>query len=112
MLAIALGILLISHLVYLLLGIKFFEQPPQEALQSSAGRFYIWGVNFYLSMASQLLPFVIGWFLYRFVVQSHEQALPLGPERRVGGIEEAKAQIKGARGAQGKERRRTDKGKQ
>ncbi|WP_337287512.1 hypothetical protein [Candidatus Methylomirabilis sp.] len=112
MLAIALGILLIAHLAYLLIGVKFFEQPDLEAFQGSSGRLYVWGINFYLSMASQLLPFVIGLLLYRFVVQSHDrQGLPLGPEMRVGGEEEAEARIKGTRGAQGKERRRADKGK-
>jgi len=97
LLAIALGILLAVHLVYLLIGVKFFEQPAQGDPQSSAGRFYVWGVNFYLSIASQLLPFVIGWFLYRFLVPSHEAGLPFGLESRVGGTEETAVRTKGAR---------------
>jgi hypothetical protein len=108
LLAMALGILLVAHLVYLLLGIKFFEQPAQEALQSSAGRFYVWGVNFYLSMASQLLPFVIGWFLYRFLVRSHEEGLPFGPERHVNRAEKADARIKSARRAKRKRGAKSD----
>lgn len=111
LLAIALGILLVTHLVYLLLGVKFFEQPVQGTPQSSVGQFYVWGVNFYLSVASQLLPFVIGLFLYRFLVQSHEEGLPVGPERRVDRAEDAEAQITGRRGAKGKERRRRDRAK-
>lgn len=65
MLAIALGILLMTHILYLVIGVKFFEQPELEAFQGAAGRFYVWGANFYLSMASQLLPVLIWMVLYR-----------------------------------------------
>ena len=64
-LAIALGILFLIHVLYLLIGVKFFQQPELEAFQSSAGRFYVWGVNFYLSIASQLLPVLLWMALYR-----------------------------------------------
>lgn len=111
MLAIALGMLLVAHLVYLVIGVKFFEQPELEAFQSSSGRLYVWGVNFYLSVASQVLPFAIGWPLYRYFIRSHDQGLPLGLERHVGGTEDAEARIQGASPAQGKARRRADKGK-
>ena len=66
-LAIALGILSLIHLLYLLIGVKFFQQPELEAFQSSAGRFYVWGTNFYLSVASQLLPVLIWMVLYRTI---------------------------------------------
>lgn len=65
MLTIALAILFLIHVLYLVIGVKFFQQPELEALQSYADRFYVWGVNFYLSMASQLLPVVIWMTLYR-----------------------------------------------
>jgi len=55
-LAIALGTLFLIHVLYLLMGVKFFQQPELEAFQSSTGRLYVWGTNFYLSIASQLLP--------------------------------------------------------
>ncbi|HLC20962.1 MAG TPA: hypothetical protein VJM10_02485 [Candidatus Methylomirabilis sp.] len=66
-LAIALGTLSLIHLLYLLIGVKFFQQPELEAFQSSAGRFYVWGTNFYLSVASQLLPVLIWMVLYRAI---------------------------------------------
>ena len=66
-LAIALGTLSLIHLLYLLIGVKFFQQPELEAFQSSAGRFYVWGTNFYLSVASQLLPVLIWMVLYRTI---------------------------------------------
>lgn len=58
-LATALGILFVSHILYLVIGVKFFEQPELEAFRGAAGRLYVWGTNFYLSVASQLLPVVI-----------------------------------------------------
>lgn len=64
MLAIALGILFVAHVLYLVLGVKFFEQPELEAFQSAAGRLYVWGTNFYLSVASQLVPVLIWMLLY------------------------------------------------
>ena len=64
-LAMALGILFLIHVLYLLIGVKFFQQPELEAFQSSAGRLYVWGTNFYLSIASQLLPVLIWMVLYR-----------------------------------------------
>ena len=65
-LAIALGVLFLSHILYLLIGMKFFQQPELEAFQSAAGRLSVWGTNFYLSMASQLLPVLIWMALYWF----------------------------------------------
>lgn len=73
MLVIALGMLFLAHVAYLVIGVKFFAQPELEALQSATGRLYVWGVNFYLSIASQLLPILIGLLLYRFVVQTPAQ---------------------------------------
>ena len=64
-LAIALGVLFVIHVLYLVIGVKFFQQPEMEALQDPAGRLVVWGTNFYLSMASQLLPVVIWMALYR-----------------------------------------------
>ncbi len=66
-LAIGLGILFLLHVVYLLVGIKFFQQPELEAFQSPTGRLYVWGVNFYLSIASQLFPVLLWMALYRAV---------------------------------------------
>jgi hypothetical protein len=63
-LAVALGVLFITHMLYLVIGVKFFEQPELEAFQSATGRLYVWGTNFYLSMASQLLPALIWMALY------------------------------------------------
>lgn len=112
LLATALGMLSVIHLVYLLIGVKFFEQPAHGSPQDSAGQFYVWGVNFYLSIASQLLPFVIGWFLYRFFVPSHEEGLPLGLEGRFGGTEETAVRIKDRRKAKaGRGKGRADKQK-
>ncbi len=65
LLGIALGLLFILHVLYLLIGVKYFQQPELEAFQSSAGRLYVWGVNFYLSIASQLFPLLIWMALYR-----------------------------------------------
>lgn len=67
LLAIALGILFLTHLLYLIIGVKFFQQPELEAFQSPSGRLYVWGVHFYLSMASQLLPVLIWLALYRTI---------------------------------------------
>lgn len=64
-LAIALSLLFVVHVLYLVIGVKFFQQPELEALQDPAGRLVVWGTNFYLSMASQLLPVVIWLALYR-----------------------------------------------
>ena len=66
-LGLALGILYLIHVLYLLIGVKFFQQPELEAFQSPAGRLYVWGVNFYLSVASQLLPVLLWMVLYRMV---------------------------------------------
>lgn len=65
MLAVALGFLFLIHVLYLVIGVKFFQQPELETSQSSAGHLYAWGVNFYLSMASQLLPVLLWMVLYR-----------------------------------------------
>ena len=72
-LAIALGILFLIHVLYLLIGVKFFQQPELEAFQSPAGRLYVWGTNFYLSVASQLLPVLIWMALYRTVATSQDE---------------------------------------
>lgn len=42
-LAIALGLLFLVHVLYLVIGVKFFQQPELEALQDSAGRLVVWG---------------------------------------------------------------------
>lgn len=63
-LTIALGVLFIAHVLYLLIGVKFFQQPELEAFQSTTGRFVVWGTDFYLSIASQLLPVLIWMALY------------------------------------------------
>lgn len=67
-LAIALGILFLVHVLYLVVGVKFFQQPELEALQDPSGRLVVWGTNFYLSIASQLLPVVIWMALYRIEI--------------------------------------------
>lgn len=67
MLAIALGVLFITHVLYLLIGVRFFQQPELEALQGIVGRLSVWGVNFYLSVASQLFPMLLWMALYRTV---------------------------------------------
>lgn len=67
MLAVALGSLFLIHVLYLVIGVKFFQQPELEAFQSPAGRLSVWGVNFYLSMASQLLPVLLWMVLYRTI---------------------------------------------
>ena len=83
-LAIALGILFLVHVLYLLIGVKFFQQPELEAFQSSAGRLYVWGVNFYLSIVSQLFPVLLWMALYRTVsgVPDKETRDPNAPVRR------------------------------
>lgn len=63
-LAIALAILFLIHVLYLVVGVKYFAQPELEAFQSPAGRLYVWGVNFYLSIAAQVLPVLIWMALY------------------------------------------------
>ena len=73
-LAIALGVLFITHVVYIVVGVKFFEQPELEAFQSVAGRLSVWGTHFYLSMASQLLPVLIWMALYWFFGGTPEEA--------------------------------------
>ena len=73
-LAIALGVLFLTHILYLLIGMKFFQQPELEAFQSAAGRLSVWGTNFYLSMASQLLPVLIWMALYWFFGGIPEEA--------------------------------------
>ncbi len=84
-LAIALGLLFVTHVLYLLIGVKYFEQPELEAFQSSAGRLYVWGVNFYLSIWSQVFPVLIWMALYRTVgripekARGGEDAEPAGP---------------------------------
>ena len=67
LLVIAMGALYVIHVLYLLIGVKFFQQPELEAFQSPTGRLYVWGLNFYLSMASQLFPVLIWMALYRTV---------------------------------------------
>lgn len=67
LLGVAIGALFLTHVLYLLIGVKFFQQPELEVFQDPIGRLYVWGLNFYLSMASQLLPVVIWMALYRTV---------------------------------------------
>ena len=83
-LGIALTILFLIHVLYLLIGVKFFQQPELEAFQSPAGRLYVWGTNFYLSIASQLLPVLLWMVLYRTVrgVPDKESRDPNAPVRR------------------------------
>lgn len=83
-LAIALGILFVTHVLYLLVGVKFFEQPELEALRSSVGSLYVWGVNFYLSIASQLLPIIIWMTLYRTVNRIPQRRITLEAEHSAG----------------------------
>ena len=85
-LAIALGILFLIHVLYLLIGVKFFQQPELEAFQSSAGRLYVWGVNFYLSMASQLFPVLLWMALYQTISRPPDKETrdPNAPVRRWG----------------------------
>lgn len=64
MLAIALAVLFLIHVLYLVIGVKFFQQSELEAFQSAAGRLYVWGTNLYLSIAGQLVPVVIWMALY------------------------------------------------
>jgi hypothetical protein len=73
-LAVALAVLFMTHILYLVIGINFFEQPELEAFQSTAGRVYVWGTHFYLSMASQLLPVLIWMTLYWFFGGIPEEA--------------------------------------
>ena len=83
-LGLALGILFLVHVLYLLIGVKFFQQPELEAFQSSAGRLYVWGVNFYLSIVSQLLPVLLWMALYRTVTRPPDKETrdPDAPVRR------------------------------
>lgn len=64
MLVVALGVLFLIHVLYLVIGVKFFQQLGPDASQSAAGRLSVWGVHFYLSMASQLLPVLLWMALY------------------------------------------------
>lgn len=89
-LAIALGILFITHILYLVVGVKFFEQPELEAFQGAAGRFYAWGTNFYLSVASQLLPVVIWMALYRTIMGVSEDRSVFGEGKSAGRTPEKK----------------------
>lgn len=76
-----------------MIGVKFFEQPELEAFQSTAGRVYVWGTHFYLSMASQLLPVLIWMVLYRTLGEmsaevrevDEESASGQGEKKQVGG---------------------------
>ena len=81
---IALAFLFLSHVLYLLIGVKFFQQPDLEAFQSPAGRLYVWGVNFYLSIASQLFPVLLWMALYRTIggVSKTEDTEPEAAARR------------------------------
>lgn len=103
-LAIALSILFIAHIVYLVIGVKFFEQPELEAFQNATGRFYVWGTNFYLSMASQLLPVLIWMGLYRIGFRTSGQPPGVEEEQPVGATEEQQE------GIQGGSRRKRKKG--
>ena len=80
----ALGLLFVTHVVYLLVGVKFFQQPELEAFQDPVGRLYVWGVNFYLSIASQLFPVLLWMALYRTIggVSKTEDTEPEAAARR------------------------------
>lgn len=73
MLAVALSFLLLVHVLYLVIGVNCFQQPELEVFQSLAGRISVWGVNVYLSMASQLLPVLIWMALYRVMRGSSKE---------------------------------------
>lgn len=85
LLGIALGTLFLTHVLYLLIGVKFFQQPELEVFQDPVGRLYVWGLNFYLSMASQLLPVVIWMALYRTVGRIPERVPSADGEHPAGG---------------------------
>ena len=78
--AIALGALFVTHVVYLLIGTRCFQQPELEAFQSVIGRPSVWGLNFYLSNASQLFPVLIWMGLYRALGEAPQRvpAIELG----------------------------------
>jgi hypothetical protein len=97
-LAIALGTLFITHVLYLVIGVKYFQQPELEAFQGPAGRLYGWGVNFYLSIAAQLLPVLI-WMTLYWSFSGIPWEVRAADERRVSGQRE-----KTSGGAQGKSR--------
>ena len=73
LLGIALGLLYILHVLYLLVGVKFFQYPQPQVLERSVGNIYVWGVSFYLSIASQLFPVLIWMALYRRIGWTPEQ---------------------------------------
>lgn len=77
---VALGALFLIHVLYLVIGVKFFQQLGPDASQSPAGRLTVWGVNFYLSMASQLLPVLIWMALYRTMGGPSTPSLGKGEE--------------------------------
>jgi hypothetical protein len=93
-LGIALGVLLMTHILYLVIGVKFFEQPELEAFQSATGRLYVWGTNFYLSMISQLLPVLIWMALYRTISGVPEHGPAFREGKTVGGTQEKKERRK------------------
>ncbi len=95
MLAIALGLLFPIHVLYLVIGVKFFQQPELEVFRSTAGRLYVWGTNFYLSIASQLVPVVIWMALYRIGLRMSGQSPGVQEEQPVGATEEKQEEIKG-----------------
>jgi hypothetical protein len=72
-LGIGLGLLYILHVLYLLVGVKFFQHLQSPDLETSVGNIYVWGVNFYLSIASQLFPVLIWMALYRRIARTPEQ---------------------------------------
>lgn len=104
MLAIALGLLFPIHVLYLVIGLKFFQQPELEAFQNATGRLYVWGTNFYLSMASQLVPVLIWMALYRTGFRTSGQPSGIEEEQAVGATEEQQE------GIQGGSRRKRKKG--
>lgn len=90
----ALGILYVSHVLYLLLGVKFFQHSGAEAIHDAAGSFFTWGLNFYLSIASQLLPILIWMALYYWPTER-----PVGAEtsHRQPSVHDARRQPKRTR---------------
>jgi hypothetical protein len=67
LLGIGLGLLYALHVAYLVFGVEFFQRPQPGGVEGASGNLYVWGVHFYLSMASQLVPVLIWMVLYRAI---------------------------------------------
>jgi hypothetical protein len=84
-LAVGLAILFVTHVLYLVVGVTYFQQPELEAFRSPLGSLSVWGVNFYLSVASQLVPVLIWMGLYRTVGLIPGEEPTVGGEPAAGG---------------------------